>query len=71
MQKFQLKLLIPAGFIAASFLVSVNGFSQNKKLSDGSIVYNDGTRKLPNGTVVHKAEHLGKIIQPLSYLMAV
>ncbi len=60
MKKIKLRLLIPAGFIAASLLVSVNGFSQNKKLSDGSIVYNDGTKKLSNGTVVYKGENLGK-----------
>ncbi len=47
-------MLIPAGIVAVSLLLSVNGFSQNRKLPDGTIVYSDGTKKLPNGTVIYK-----------------
>ncbi|MEO6327395.1 MAG: hypothetical protein ABIO55_00605 [Ginsengibacter sp.] len=54
MKTIKLKILIPAGFLAASLLLSVDGFSQTKRLPDGTVVYNDGSRKLPNGTVIYK-----------------
>ncbi len=48
------KILIPATIIAVSILLSVNGFSQDRRLPDGTIVYGDGTRQLPNGTVIYR-----------------
>ena len=48
------KILVPAGIMAVSILLSVNGFSQDRRLPDGTIIYGDGTRRLPNGTVVYK-----------------
>ncbi len=47
-------MLTVVTIMTASFLVSVQGNAQEKKLPDGTIVYNDGTRRLPNGTIISK-----------------
>ncbi|MCY7423028.1 MAG: hypothetical protein LH478_14950 [Chitinophagaceae bacterium] len=49
-----LKKLVPIVMIAGSLLVSLAGFSQTKKLPDGTVVYENGTKKLPNGTIIKK-----------------
>ncbi|MEO7393866.1 MAG: hypothetical protein ABIU11_02925 [Chitinophagaceae bacterium] len=54
MKKTIYKILLPAFFLAALSLFSLEGKSQNRKSPDGSIVYPDGSRKLPNGTVINK-----------------
>ena len=54
MKKTIYKILLPALFLTALSLASVDGISQNRKLPDGTIVYPDGSRKLPNGTVINK-----------------
>lgn len=54
------KTLIPFCILAAFFLLSVNGFSQDRKLPDGTIIYGDGTRKLPNGTIIYKGRTGGQ-----------
>lgn len=54
MKKSTCKTLTFVCLFATSLLLCVSGFSQAKKLPDGTIVYNDGTKKLPNGTVVYK-----------------
>ena len=54
MKKTIYKMLLPALFLAALSVASVDGISQNRKLPDGTIVYPDGSRKLPNGTVINK-----------------
>jgi hypothetical protein len=40
--------------LTTALLISLTGYSQERKLPDGSIVYSDGTRRLPNGTVIYK-----------------
>lgn len=54
MKKSKFQMLVVACFMAASALISVQSNAQNRKLPDGTIVYNDGTKKLPNGTIIYK-----------------
>lgn len=54
------KILRPAGIMAAFFLLSATGFSQTRKLPDGTIIYGDGTKRLPNGTVVYQRRTIGQ-----------
>lgn len=49
-----IKKLVPAIMMAGSLLFSVAGFSQTKKLPDGTVVYENGNKKLPNGTIIRK-----------------
>ena len=54
MQINYLKKLVPAIMLAGSMLLSLTGFSQTKKLPDGTVVYENGNKKLPNGTIIKK-----------------
>lgn len=49
-----IKKLVPAIMMAGTLLFSVTGFSQTKKLPDGTVVYENGNKKLPNGTIIKK-----------------
>lgn len=49
-----IKKLVPAIMMAGYLLFSVAGFSQTKKLPDGTVVYENGNKKLPNGTIIKK-----------------
>ena len=49
-----IKKLVPAIMMAGTLLFSATGFSQTKKLPDGTVVYENGTKKLPNGTIIKK-----------------
>lgn len=59
MKKLKLKKIISAGIILSTLLITVESFSQERKLPDGSIVYPDGTKRLPNGTVIYKGGNNG------------
>lgn len=48
---------MPAFIIAGSLLFTLNANSQERKLPDGSVVYSDGTRRFPNGTVIYKGNN--------------
>lgn len=52
--KCQFKMAITAFMVIGALSLSVTGFSQAKKLPDGTVVNSDGTKKLPNGTVIDK-----------------
>jgi len=54
MKKSKYKFLVTAFLLIGSFLFALEGSAQ-RKLPDGSIIYNDGTRRLSNGTVIHKS----------------
>ncbi len=54
MKTSKYKIALLSSIIATALLLTVNGFSQERKLPDGTIVYPDGTRKLPNGTVIYR-----------------
>lgn len=54
MKNSYLKKLVPAIMMAGSLLISTAGFSQTKKLPDGTVVYENGNKKLPNGTIIRK-----------------
>lgn len=49
-----IKKLVPAIMMAGYLLFSIAGFSQTKKLPDGTVVYENGNKKLPNGTIIKK-----------------
>src|SRR3954452_12544387 len=51
---YGLKRTMGAALTIGFLFLSINGYSQERKLPDGSIVYSDGTRRLPNGTIIYK-----------------
>jgi hypothetical protein len=54
MTRYGLKQTIGAVLSIGFLLFCFKGYSQERKLPDGSIVYSDGTRRLPNGTIIYK-----------------
>src|SRR4051794_32066124 len=54
MIRYGLKRTIGTVLTIGFLFLCDKGFSQERKLPDGSIVYGDGTRRLPNGTVIFK-----------------
>jgi hypothetical protein len=54
MTRYGLNRKIGAILSIGFLLLCSKGYSQERKLPDGSIVYSDGTRRLPNGTIIYK-----------------
>jgi hypothetical protein len=54
MTRYGLKRKIGTVLTIGFLFLGSKGYSQERKLPDGSIVYSDGTRRLPNGTIIYK-----------------
>ena len=63
---------IVAGITTCLALLSVSSMAQTKRLPDGTVVYNDGTKRLPNVLLFIKDYQESEAIKPrIPYLTAV